>query len=74
HIPPMYVDFALSELGRVAKHMILLTIAYGPTCRAGTQGEPLHITLHGPDWWKVRIEAMTGGKVEMVDNCFVVRL
>lgn len=74
HIPEEDVDFALSELARVAKHMTLLTIAYAQTRRAGTQGEPLHICIHGPDWWIPRIEAATGGKVEMVANCFVVRL
>ena len=74
HIPEEDVDFALSELGRVAKHMILLTIAYAPTRRDGTLGEALHICIHDPGWWTKRIEAATGGKVEMIANCFVVRL
>lgn len=75
HIPEESVGFALSELGRCARKMVMLHISYKQTLRTGTQGEPLHLTCESPDWWREKIQENIGvPNVKMRSNTFVVEL
>ena len=58
HIPPSRVGASLKEIARVTQRWALLQIS----CRDSgveeevTGGEPLHMTVREPIWWKAKVE------------------
>ena len=74
HIQPDAVDFALSELRRVATKVLLLHIAYAPARWHGPDRELLHLTVQPAEWWSERIKANCGGEVIYEHEHFVVKL
>ena len=63
HIQPDKVDFVIAELGRVAKHRIILAIATKQTPKRGSKREKLHLTLQPRKWWLKKLGAV--GKVSV---------
>ncbi len=71
HIPPYAVNHVIDEIARVAKHRVLLTIAYKPANAKGAKGEPLHLTIQPEEWWIKQWERV--GKVEIVKRLKGIR-
>jgi len=60
HILPVDTYQGLSELLRVAKDRLFLTIAWGEdACGPMFDGKPLHINCHKLGWWLKKIAACT---------------
>lgn len=71
HIQPDAVQFAIQELARVARKIVLLTIAHGRADK-GPEREPLHLTVQPPEWWEAQfIEAL--GRPAKLEQLRMVR-
>lgn len=66
HIQPDAVDFAVSELCRVASKRVVCAISSLPSKRHGRFGEPLHLTIQPLAWWVEKFKKH--GKVWLADG------
>lgn len=71
HIQPEAIEFVIKEIARIARHRILLTIAYTPARAKGTKGEQLHLTIQPQEWWIKQWEQV--GQVEIIKRLKGIR-
>lgn len=55
HVEPEYLDAVFSDLQRVTKQVIFLTIGTKPARRLLPDGRNTHLTIKTPQWWLPRI-------------------
>jgi hypothetical protein len=56
HIADEDVDWVLDEMFRAAGRFVYVVAACYPARKALPNGENAHVTLQGPEWWKLQME------------------
>lgn len=73
HIPPEKVDDVLSEIRRVVTNKVFFQIATFPDGMGKRIGETLHLSVHGPEWWKAKLSEHWGNViVSGTRNCIAI--
>lgn len=73
HIPPEKVDAVLSEIKRVVAKKVFFQIATFPDGMGKRIGETLHLSVHGPDWWQVKLSEHWGSVIIRGNrNCIAI--
>lgn len=73
HIPPEKVDAVLSEIKRVVRNRVFFQIATFPDGMGKRIGETLHLSVHGPEWWKAKLSEHWGSViVSGTRNCMAI--
>jgi 2-polyprenyl-3-methyl-5-hydroxy-6-metoxy-1,4-benzoquinol methylase len=63
HLPEALVDRALSELVRVAEHVLVSACCAPSWHRSPIDGSGLHLTVRPAAWWLRRFKAVEGARV-----------
>jgi len=61
HLPPDMVDAAITEIFRVTKGKTVHVISTFPHC---VNGNDLHLTVKGIDWWRERFAALNKKQID----------
>jgi ubiquinone/menaquinone biosynthesis C-methylase UbiE len=73
HIPPEKVDAVLSEIKRIVRNKVFFQIATFPDGMGKRIGETLHLSVHGPEWWKAKLSEHWGSVIVSGDrNCIAI--
>jgi ubiquinone/menaquinone biosynthesis C-methylase UbiE len=73
HIPPEKVDAVLSEIKRIVRNKVFFQIATFPDGMGKRIGETLHLSVHGPEWWKAKLSEHWGSViVSGTRNCIAI--
>lgn len=73
HIPPEKVDAVLSEIRRVVRNKVFFQIATFPDGMGKRIGETLHLSVHGPEWWKAKLSEHWGSvTISGTRNCIAI--
>lgn len=60
HVPPESVEGALSEIRRICRRMLFVSVCPTASHHLSPTGENLHLTVRSEDWWREQFEKLGG--------------
>lgn len=72
HIPEEDIDFVASELNRLARKALFVTVATYPAKKQLPNGENAHVTVKPVEWWEERFAPVFARAVADPDFKFVM--
>ena len=57
HIPPHQVDDVIRNIANSCSEGVFFRIEFAPDGMGALIGQPLHLSVHGADWWQEKLKA-----------------